>query len=351
MASTIKHDNDSRFAALNTWLQSLVTTHRLDLQSISPASSDASFRRYFRITSATHGTVIAMDAPPQQENSQPFVDITCLLQQIGLNVPDILAQDLKQGFLLLTDLGTQTYYHAVQGPLNDADLQRLYRDAITALVTLQTADTRTLQRYDKARLVDELFLFTEWYAKTHRHVTLDAKDQSILAQAFKTLASHNVRASTVFVHRDYHSPNLIIHNGSDKTLNPGIIDYQDAVAGPITYDIASLVMDARTTWEEPQQLDWAIRYWEAARAAGLPVDADFADFHTAYEWMSLQRNLRVLGVFARLSHRDGKHHYLEHAPRVNAYIRQVATRYGVFRPLLRVLDKIDDVQAVSGYTF
>lgn len=351
MTPIIKHNTDPRTHALDTWLKRLTDTHQLDLQSISPASSDASFRRYFRITSAKHGTVIAMDAPPEQENSQPFVDVTRLLQQVNLNVPDILAQDLDQGFLLLTDLGTQTYFQAVQRPLDDATLQKLYRDAIAALVTLQTANTVTLPRYDEGCLLDELSLFTEWYARVHRQITLDTEDESRLAQAFAMLASHNARAGTVFVHRDFHSPNLIVHDGLTADFNPGIIDYQDAVAGPITYDIASLVMDARTTWEEPQQLDWAIRYWEAARAADLPVDTDFADFHTAYEWMSLQRNLRVLGVFARLSHRDDKHHYLDHIPRVNAYVRQVATRYGVFRPLLRVLDKIDNIQVTSGYTF
>lgn len=350
MDFTIKNNTDPRDRTLANWLTGLADTHQLELESISPASSDASFRRYFRIPSA-HGTVIAMDAPPQRENSQPFVHVTQMLQQVGLNVPEILAQDLNQGFLLLTDLGVQTYYQAVQHELDDAQLQKLYRDAIAGLVTLQTADTTSLPRYDQPRLLDELSVFTEWYAQTHRQVTLDDIEKSTLADAFATLTTHNAKAGAVFVHRDFHSPNLIVHTGSDTALNPGIIDYQDAVAGPITYDIASLVMDARTTWEEPQQLDLAIRYWEAAKAAGLPVDADFADFHTAYEWMSLQRNLRVLGVFARLSHRDGKHHYLDHIPRVNAYVRQVATRYGVFRPLLRILDKIDDIPVVSGYTF
>lgn len=350
MAFDIKNNSNSRDRALYDWLTSLADTHQLNLETISPASSDASFRRYVRVNTAD-GTVIAMDAPPQQEDSRPFIQITRLLQQTGLNVPDILAQDLDQGFLLLTDLGRQTYYQAVQHDLDDTQLQKLYRDAIAALVKSQTTAIDGLPRYDQPRLHDELSVFTEWYVKTHRKVTLTEPELATLNQAFTTLTRYNARAGTVFVHRDFHSPNLIIHEGPDTSLNPGIIDYQDAVAGPITYDIASLVMDARTTWEEPQQLDWAIRYWEAAKAAGLPVDADFADFHMAYEWMSLQRNLRVLGVFARLSHRDNKHHYLDHIPRVNAYIRQVVNRYGVFRPLLRILDKIDNIQVVAGYTF
>src|SRR5690554_3701931 len=281
MDFTIKNNTDPRDRALANWLQDQAGTHQLDLESISPASTDASFRRYFRIASS-HGTVIAMDAPPQQENSHPFVQVTQRLQQVSLNVPDILAQDLEQGFLLLSDLGVQTYYQAIQNKLDDAQLQKLYRDAITALVALQTADTADLPRYDQPRLLDELTVFEEWYVKTHRQITLNDSERSTLAKAFDTLTSYNAQAGTVFVHRDFHSPNLIVHQGADASLNPGIIDYQDAVAGPITYDIASLVMDARTTWEEPQQLDWAIRYWEAAKAAGLPIDADFADFHTAY---------------------------------------------------------------------
>lgn len=341
---------NSRDPALHAWLTSLSDTHQLDLNTISPASSDASFRRYFRIGSA-HGTVIAMDAPPQQEDSRPFVQVTHKLQQTGLNVPDILAHDLDQGFLLLTDLGSQTYYHAVQDGMDDSRLQKLYRDAIAALVKSQTTATDGLRAYDQPRLKDELSVFTDWYVKTHRQVTLSATELESLDQTFTMLTQHNARAGTVFVHRDFHSPNLIVHDGPASGLNPGIIDYQDAVAGPITYDIASLVMDARTTWEEPQQLDWAIRYWEAAKAAGLPIDPDFAEFHKAYEWMGLQRNLRVLGVFARLSHRDDKHHYLDHMPRVNAYVRQVVNRYGAFRPLSRILDKIDNIQVVAGYTF
>lgn len=345
-----KNNTSLRDQALHDWLEHLAGTHQLDLETISPASSDASFRQYFRIKSA-HGTVIAMDAPPPHEDSRPFIQITRLLQQTGLTVPDVLAQDLDQGFLLLTDLGKLTYYQAVQHGLNDADLQKLYRDAIAALIRMQTTNAQDLPRYDQPRLFDELSVFTEWYVRIHRQVTLTDAEKTTLNQAFTLLTESNAQAATVFVHRDFHSPNLMIYQGTDPGLNPGIIDYQDAVAGPITYDIASLVMDARTTWEEPQQLDWAIRYWEAAKAAGLPVDPDFADFHKAYEWMSLQRNLRVLGVFARLSHRDNKHHYLDHIPRVNAYVRQVVSRYGVFRPLLRVLDKIDDIQVVSGYTF
>ena len=197
------------------------------------------------------------------------------------------------------------------------------------------------------RLAQELTVFPEWYAQRHCQIELNDTERQTLHDSFTTLIQDNVQQPCVLVHRDFHSPNIMVNNHG----LPGIIDYQDALVGPITYDIASLVMDARTTWEEPQQLDWAIRYWEAAKAARLPVAADFADFHRAYEWMSLQRNLRILGVFARLSYRDGKHHYLDHMPRVNTYVRQVAGRYNAFRPLLRLLDKLENRQVSVGYTF
>lgn len=338
---------ESRLPILKNWLQGIAGDHKLDLASLKPASSDASFRRYYRLNAAS-GTAIVMDAPPQQEDCRPFIHVTGLLAQAGLNVPAILAQDLQQGFLLLTDLGEQTYYQAIQAGLDDTRLQRLYRDSIAALVRMQHASTQGLPHYDAERLSQELTVFPEWYAQRHCQVQLGETDQSVLHDAFTALIEDNSRQPSVLVHRDFHSPNLMVGQAGQ---NPGIIDYQDALVGPLTYDIASLVMDARTTWEEPQQLDWAIRYWEAARAAGLPVHADFADFHRAYEWMGLQRNLRILGVFARLSYRDGKHHYLDHMPRVNAYVRQVAGRYNVFRPLVRLLDKLDNRQVTTGYTF
>ena len=343
-------DTDFRMAALTNWLESKAAAHGLDLDTLEPASADASFRRYFRLQGKS-ATVIVMDAPPAHEDCRPFLHVTQLLDEAGLNVPDIIAQDLDQGFLLISDLGKQTYYQAIQAGLSDSALQKLYHDAIDALVRMQQASTTGLALYDQDRLVQELSVFPEWYVKRHCHATLDDKDQVALQQTFTMLAQDNVKHARVLVHRDFHSPNLMVGGQNGSSGDPGIIDYQDALAGPLTYDIASLVMDARTTWEEPQQLDWAIRYWERARAAALPVPDDFAEFHRAYEWIGLQRNLRILGVFARLSYRDQKDHYLQHMPRVNAYVRQVATRYNVFRPLLRVLDKIDGRQVTTGYTF
>jgi len=341
---------DSRLTAVQHWLENIAAAHGLDPATLMPASSDASFRRYFRLRGQDR-SVIVMDAPPPQEDCEAFLHVTRLLAQAGLNVPVVLDHDLKHGFLLLSDLGPQTYYQAIQAGIDDAALQKMYREAIHALVRLQQAKTTGLPAYDRDRLIQELALFPEWYAQRHCRASLSPADHDILHNTFAALADDNVKQARVLVHRDFHSPNLMLCERPEHGANPGIIDYQDALAGPLTYDLASLVMDARTTWEEPQQLDWAIRYWEAARAAGLGVAPDFAEFHRAYEWMSLQRNLRILGVFARLSHRDGKDHYLQHMPRVNAYVRQVASRYRDFRPLLRLLDRIDDRQAVVGYTF
>jgi len=338
---------DDRLAALEQWLQTIAARHGLDISTLAPASSDASFRRYFRLK-ASDGTAIVMDAPPAHEDCAAFVGVTRLLQQAGLNVPRILAQDIEQGFLLLSDLGRHTFYQAIQTGLDDARLQAMYRGALSALVRLQQAPAASLPAYDATRLTQELAVFPEWYVQRHCGTELEASEQAALDKIFGLLVNDSASQPTVVVHRDFHSPNLMV---SEHNENPGVIDYQDALAGPLTYDIASLVMDARTTWEEPQQLDWAIRYWEAARGAALPVPDDFAQFHRAYEWMGLQRNLRILGVFARLSHRDGKHHYLDHMPRVSGYVRQVAGRYGVFRPLLRILDRLENRQVTSGYTF
>ena len=332
---------DARLIALQSWLSSLPCELGIAINSLRPASSDASFRRYFRVDLA-QGSAVVMDAPPAHEDCGPFVDISERLSDAGLRVPEILARDLEQGFLLLSDLGTHTFYQRLTEGVSEAELHVLYRPALHALVSLQQADHKGLPLYDLARLGEELKVFREWYVEKHCATELAPQEAAALEEVFNALIQDNASHPTVLVHRDYHSPNLMVPQGDDA--RPGIIDFQDAVVGPITYDIASLVTDARYTWEEEQQLDWAIRYWEAARNAGLPVGTNFADFHRAYEWMSLQRNLRILGVFVRLSLRDGKHHYLEHLPRVNGYVRQVAVRYGAFKPLMRLLDRLDGVQ-------
>lgn len=340
---------DARLNLLRNWLAALPAELGLDLGSMRAASSDASFRRYFRLDSSTQDSVIVMDAPPPKEDCRPFIDICARLRDAGVRVPAILAADADQGLLLLADLGRQTYFERLQEAPADAEIQVLYRGALDALVQMQRARTAGLPVFDQATLLAELSVFAEWYAGHHHGVTLTDTENTALARIFAELTAHNTAQAQVLVHRDYHSPNLML--APEAGVQPGVIDFQDARLGPISYDLASLVMDARTTWEEAQQLDWAIRYWEQARAGQLPVPDDFAVFHQDYEWMSLQRNLRILGVFARLNHRDGKPGYLAHIPRVNAYVRQVAGRYRQFTPLLRILDRLDQVKPTVGYTF
>ena len=340
--------SDPRFSQLTVWLSSLPAALGLDLASLAPASSDASFRRYFRVMSA-QGTRIVMDAPPAHEDCAPFVKIATMLRDGGVNAPQILAQDVEQGFLLLTDLGTRTYYDCIQAGVPARDLQAMYADTLDALVKMQQIPADGLPPYSAARFAEELTVFPEWYVARHHGVALDDDTRNALQGVFDTLSAASAAGPRVLVHRDFHSPNLVLAESPQNGANPGVIDFQDALHGPLAYDVASLVMDARTTWEEPQQLDWAIRYWERARAAGLPVDSDFSVFHREYEWIGLQRNLRILGVFARLNHRDNKPGYLNHMPRVNQYVRQVAQRYEAFTPLRRLLDRLD--QVTVGYTF
>jgi len=342
---------DTRTALARRWLSGLPADLGLRPTSLSAALDDGSFRRYFRLAGCVDGqdsTCILMDAPPPQEDCRPFAHVTGLLQAAGLNVPRILAADFEQGFMLLGDLGRSTYYQTLTTrQVDDVMLQTMYRQAIDALVQMQQAQTVGLPVYSAALMREELALFTQWYVPWCQ-TSLTAEQTAMLHALFAGLTQDNAAQPQVFVHRDFHSPNLmhVQHtvSGHHPGPNPGIIDYQDALLGPITYDVASLVMDARITWEEAQQLDWTIRYWQAARQAGLPVAADFAEFHRACDWMALQRNLRILGVFVRLSQRDGKSQYLTHLPRVMRYVRQVAGRYDRFRGLLRLLDKLENHQ-------
>ncbi|MEZ2743153.1 aminoglycoside phosphotransferase family protein [Paenalcaligenes hominis] len=336
-----------RFQQLVHWLGTLSPSLGLDVDQLQPASSDASFRRYYRLPGADQNYIV-MDAPPAQENNAAFVDVQRRLAQVGAKTPTILAYEADQGFMLLSDLGTQNYYQALQDGLDPAALQALYRLAIEELVRVQQADTTGLTVYDASRMLEELQLFDQWYIQQYCHTELTDAERKSLDQLSHTLVTDNVKHGAVLVLRDFHSPNLMMP--TDASLQPGLIDFQDAVIGPITYDIASLVMDARYTWDEEQQLDWAVRYWQAAHHAGLPIATDFAEFHKAYEWMSVQRNLRILGVFSRLSIRDGKHHYLDHIPRVNQYLRQVFGRYEEFNPLRRLFDRLENKQTVLGLT-
>jgi len=310
--------------------------------TLVPASADASFRRYFRVTLPDR-TLIAMDAPPQHEDCKPFLHVAEVFGAAGVNVPEVLAKDLQQGFLLLTDLGHTTYLSA----LNEADADRLYRDAMEALLRIQMASRPgVLPPYDEALLTREMRLFPEWYVDKHLGCALDDRQQTALQQVFDTLNRNILAQGQVYVHRDYHSRNLMVCDD-----NPGILDFQDAVHGAITYDLVSLLKDAYIRWEEEQVIDWVVRFWEGARKAGLPVPADFSEFYRDFEWMGAQRHIKVLGIFARLYHRDGKAGYLDDMPLVMDYLRRACARYVELRPLLRLLDQLEGRQPQVGYTF
>ena len=320
---------------------------------LAPASADASFRRYFRATLPDGSTRIIMDAPPELEDCRPFLKVAGLLREAGVQVPEVYAEDLEHGFLLLSDLGSTTYLAA----LNTQSAPRLYQDANRALVAIQCASRPgQLPPYDRALLARELSLFPDWYLARHLNVELTSEERATLNAVFETILANNLAQAPVFVHRDYHSRNLMVSpttatHAADTTGNPGILDFQDAVYGPITYDLVSLYRDAYIDWPEAQELDFVIRYWEMARAARLPVPADFDTFYRDYEWMGAQRQLKVLGIFARLYHRDGKDGYLKDMPRVMAYLRRTCERYPELRPLARLLDRLENRPSTTAYTF
>lgn len=314
-----------RTQALQHWL-----TQVLDQPfTLTTASADASFRRYFRVHLPDR-TAIAMDAPPPQEDCAPFVRIAALLLDAGLHVPKVLAQDLTQGFLLLSDLGDHTYL----SQLHADNAKALYGDACQALIKMQLATQATaLPPYDRDLLMRELQLFPQWYVQTHLGQTLTPAQQQVLDTSFACLIDNILQQPQVTVHRDYHARNLMV----TPTDNPGILDFQDAVIGAITYDLVSLFKDAYIRWEEDVMMDWVVRYWQAAKQAGLPVSSDFGQFYRDFEWMGVQRHLKVLGIFARLYHRDGKQGYLKDMPLVLDYLLAACERYTELRPLYKLL--------------
>ncbi len=333
------HSTDQRLSQLSAWLAQVQGDADF---SLAPASADASFRRYFRVSSA-RGSTIAMDAPPQREDCRPFVKVAGLLRAAGVHAPAVLAQDLERGFLLLSDLGTTTFLQAI----NEDNAQGLFADATEALLRWQRASREgVLPLYDRELLRRELELFPEWYLGRHLGQTLSEAQKATLEAAFELILQNNLAQPRVYVHRDFMPRNLML---SDP--NPGVIDFQDAVFGPITYDLASLYRDAFLSWEEERVLDGCVRYWEQARRAGLPVHSDFAAFYRDVEWMGLQRHLKVLGIFARLNYRDGKTNYLADTPRFIRYVRHAANRYRELGPLLRLLDQLLGTTRQTAYTF
>ncbi len=329
-----------RKTQLETWLKETLNAKPFKLTT---ASADASFRRYFRIH-LEDSTLIAMDAPPPQEDCAPFVKVAKLFLDAGLNVPEVLAQDLTHGFLLLTDLGDDTYLSA----LNHDTAPGLYLNATDALIKLQLASKpNILPKYDEALLTREMQLFPDWYVAKHLLAELNAEQKSSLKNTFDVLNKNILAQGQVYVHRDYHSRNLML----TKQNNPGVLDFQDAVYGAITYDLVSLLKDAYIGWDEEQVIDWAVRYWQPARKAGLPVPVDFSEFYRDFEWMGVQRHIKVLGIFARLCHRDGKSGYLKDMPLVMNYLRKVCERYIELRPMLKLLNQLENTQPQVGYTF
>lgn len=325
---------------LQDWLNQVLSGEPYQL---TIASADASFRRYFRLTFVDGRTLIAMDAPPPQEDCRPFVQVAKVFGEAGLNVPKVLQQNIEQGFLLLTDLGNTTYLSA----LSESTANKLYLDANEALIKLQLASRpNVFPDYDEALLNREMQLFPDWYINKHLNRTLPEKFQGVLEKTFALLNANILAQPKVYVHRDFHSRNLMVCED-----NPGVLDFQDAVYGPITYDLVSLLKDAYISWEEDQVLDWVVRYWQAAKKAGLPVAHDVADFYRDFEYMGAQRHIKVLGIFARLYHRDGKDGYLKDMPLVMHYLRRVCERYIELKPMQRLLEDLAGVELKAGYTF
>ncbi|MDR6854327.1 phosphotransferase [Variovorax guangxiensis] len=344
----ISWSDPERAQAFAQWLAAIGPRHRLLPATVRPASADASFRRYFRIdTEDPAGTRIVMDAPPAQENSAPFVQVARLMRDAGLTAPQVLEWDQARGFLLLDDLGRQTMLEVID-PADPDAARPLYAQAIDALIRWQLASRpQVLPPYDRALLERELALFPDWYVARHRGLAVEGPLLERLQRSFRLIVENNLAAPSVYVHRDFMPRNLMITGGPAL----GVLDFQDAVHGPITYDIASLMRDAFLSWDEDFVLDVTVRYWEQARKAGLPVDEDFGAFYRAVEWMGLQRHLKVAGIFARLTLRDGKPKYLADTPRFIAYIRATAGRYRELTPLLRAIDEIEGTPPQSGFAY
>jgi aminoglycoside/choline kinase family phosphotransferase len=337
--STIAWTLPARARAFTGWLAAVAGRHALVVASLRLASSDASFRRYFRVDRGDGASLVVMDAPPPQEDVRPFVHVAGLIAAAGLHAPRVLEADIANGFLLLDDLGSELYLDALldaQARGESARADSLMRDAIAALVRWQTNVPGTaLPPYDDALLRRELALFPEWCVARECGATWSSAETTVWTTACDQLVASALAQPRVAVHRDWMPRNLMV-----ATPNPGILDFQDAVCGPIAYDVASLLRDAFVSWDEETELDWAVRYWQTARRAGLPVSDDFGEFWRGLEWIGLQRHLKVLGIFSRLKHRDAKPAYSADLARFFGYAHKVASRYAALRPLSRLLEPL-----------
>jgi aminoglycoside/choline kinase family phosphotransferase len=343
--SAVVWSDPARQAAFKRWLMPLALSHGLRAETLRLASADASFRRYLRIDAANGPSLIVMDAPPPQEDVRPFVNIAGLIGAAGLHGPTVLGRDIERGFLLLTDLGSTLYLDALR-EASAAQADTLMRDAIRALLQWQLKiPADALPRFTDVLLERDLGLFPEWCVQREFGVTWTSAQQDTWQRIGKLLVDSAQAQPRVAVHRDWMPRNLMV---SDP--NPGILDFQDAVAGPIAYDMASLLRDAFISWDEEREIDWAVRYWEAAQRAALPVADDFGEFWRQLEWIGLQRHLKVLGIFCRLKHRDGKPKYSEDLPRFFAYGTRVATRYRELRPLLALIEPLSGIKPTVAFS-
>ena len=321
-------DSLKRIDLLRDWL-----SKKLEIDfSISTASSDASFRKYFRIKTLDDSFIV-MDAPPQNQSIETFLKIRKILNTIEVNVPEIYEEDKALGFILMQDFGSDTYLDV----LNGENQQRLYNDSIQSLIQMQKFVKKDFcQSYTNKILFDEMALFIEWYLKKYKKIELSNKEYEDLVTCFEEISKKVFSQEKFFVHRDYHSRNLMIQ----KSNNPGILDFQDALVGPITYDLVSLLKDAYIEWDEEIVLDHLVRYWEKAKSNNLITNLEFSNFYKDFECMGIQRHLKILGIFARLSIRDKKNQYLENIPLVEKYLMDATERYRDFHQLRIFLGKV-----------
>ena len=320
---------DQRLEQLKTWLNDSGITY----QDIAPASADASFRRYFRITDVKN-TFIVMDAPPEKEDCTAFIRIAKLLFNFGLNVPQILQQDLEQGFLLLNDLGNTVFL----SELNNSTVDEMYTVAMNSLLKMQQNKNPDLPAYDEKLLRTELNLFPDWYLEKQLKVSVTQAQKDILEQTFDILIKNSLAQPQVCVHRDYHSRNLMVNK--DNTQEPGVIDFQDAVIGAVTYDLVSLLKDCYINWPREKIETWVKYFYDEAKSLNIIDDVNFETFLRWFDLMGLQRHLKVAGIFSRLKHRDGKTGYLKDIPRTMDYVFDVVERYPEFTPLQKLLRDI-----------
>lgn len=330
---------------IKTW----IAENLPNVEKFEPASSDASFRRFFRLFFADGSTQILMDIPPEKESAAAFLKVAKILNDGKIAAPAILKTDEENGIVVVSDLGRIIYLEALKAAPDSAD--HLMRAACDVLIQFQKISRAgVLPPYSHTLLMNEMQLFIDWFLKRHLNVALSDSEESALKNVFHFLSNSALNQPKVFVHRDFMPRNLMLPEKGNE-IAPALIDFQDAVYGPITYDVVSLFRDAFISWDEERELDWVIRYWEKARAANLPVRADFARFWQEYELMGLQRHLKVLGIFCRLNYRDGKSHYIADLPRFLNYALKTAKRYAELSPLLQILKKVDGTPEKTAFTF